>query len=157
MFMNVTHDIYPGEAVALTLSFADADGETFDVTVGALATDFPPEDDTLIAANASAQVSDTVIDVSLILDNRGDEADTLTSVTSAPDANAELIDAMDADSAPLASLDIPAQAQTAFDADSAIIRLTDLELTAGDVFPITLTFASGKTLTIAVPIVGDGS
>lgn len=157
MFMDVMHDIYPGAAVALTLTFANADGETFNVPVGALASDFPPEESTLIAANASAQVSETGLDVSLILDNRSEAAETLTGVTSIPEADATLVDLSESDDALLETLDIAPTAQTSFSADGVSIRLPDLGLTTGDAFPLTLTFESGKTLTVAVPVIGESS
>src|SRR5829696_5125375 len=40
MLMNATRDIYPGDAVALMLTFADSAGTTFDVLIAAYATDF---------------------------------------------------------------------------------------------------------------------
>jgi hypothetical protein len=55
--------------------------------------------------------------------------------------------------APTSSLEIPAQAQAAFGND-ALIRFFDLPTASIDAFALTLTFESGKTITIAAPIIG---
>ena len=87
MLMNVTRDLYPDTAVALTLTFADASGATFSIPVGAIVTDFPPEASPLITANAQAIInSDGGLDFSFTIDNQGDQADSLIgySTTGAP-------------------------------------------------------------------------
>ncbi len=159
MLMNVAHDIYPGQAVALTLTFADSSGATFDVPVAAIATDDPPQDDPLIVANALAQpdpTDDTALDISLILDNRGDADDTLTGVSS-DIGTTVLLSMTDSRALPYTTVDVPAQQQTAFTPDGVFIRLSDPTQPPGDAFPLTLTFASGKTITVAVPVAPSGA
>ncbi len=141
MLMNVIEDIYPGEAIPLTLTFADADGKTFAVPVAALATDTPPADDALIAANAAAiENEDGTLSVNLILDNRGDQPETLTGAISASvTVNFE-------------QTEIPAQTQTS---------LTEIPGLSGalknDAFQLTLIFDSGKQITLAVPVQVSGA
>jgi len=137
MLMNVSSDIYPGDAIPLTLTFADPNGSTFDVRVAAIATDDPPVDDPLIVANAAAVKNDDgTLNVALLLDNRGDQPDTLTGAISARVT------------VNVALTNIPAQTQVA---------LTDISGLAGalkkaDAFPLTLTFDSGRQITLAVPV-----
>ncbi|MFN8448685.1 MAG: copper chaperone PCu(A)C [Anaerolineae bacterium] len=160
MLMNVTADVYPGEAVPLTLTFADASGATFDRVVGAIATDFPPEDDGLIVANALAQrdpADPYSLDVSLVIDNRGDEADMLTGVASIPTTTPNLTQFVRNDSNDPDTVEIPAQAQTVFSMTGAIIRDNSLAQTPITVFPLTLSFQSGRSQTIAVPIDWSGA
>ncbi len=136
MLMNVSEDIYPGEAVPLLLTFADADGKTFAVQIAAVATDTPPSDDPLIVANAAAvKAEDGTLTVSLILYNRGDEAETLTgAISPSVTVNVELTE-------------IPAHAQVALSGISGLSgALKD------DAFPLTLIFDSGKQITLAVPV-----
>ncbi|MEO8396671.1 MAG: copper chaperone PCu(A)C, partial [Chloroflexota bacterium] len=136
MLMNVSADIYPGEAVPLLLTFADPDGKTFEVQVAAIATDIPPANDPLVVANAAAvKAEDGTLTVSLILDNRGEGAEMLTgAISPSVTVNVELTE-------------IPAHAQVA---------LTDIAGLAGalkdDAFPLTLIFDSGKQITLAVPV-----
>lgn len=155
MLMDVLRDVYPGEAVALTLTFADSEGDEFDAQIGALATDFPTEDDLLIVANAKAvALEDGAVDLSLVLDNRG-EADRLIGVSSTPPATSSLIQPEDG-SVPL-TVDIPEQARAAFSAGSVIIHLTDFEEIPDTAFTIVLTFESGKEITLAVPIIEEAA
>lgn len=137
MLMNVSEDIYPGEAVPLTLTFADSDGKTFDVPVAAIATDFPPVDDSLIVANAYAvKNEDDTLSASLILDNRGDQAETLTgAISTRVTIN-------------VASTDIPAHTQVTISDISGLAGALKKEAT----FPLTLTFESGKQITLAIPV-----
>lgn len=152
MIMNVTHDIYPGQAVALTLTFADVDGATFDILVGALATDFPPEDDTLIAANALATPNaDGGCDITVILNNRGVQDEALTDIIMNMDTAVGLAQNPLLSKIPSLPLDIPAGDAFAFQPDDIFIVI-DLALAPGDAFPLTLTFASGESITVAVPI-----
>lgn len=142
MLMNVSSDIYPGEAIALLLTFADKTGATFDVPVAAIATDTPPADDPLIVANASSiKNEDGTLRTTLILDNRGDQADTLTGVLSAY---------VTASTTPV---DVPAHSQT-------VVNHMALEAGAprkANAFPLTLFFDSGKQITIAVPVQTSGA
>lgn len=154
MLMNVTDNVYPGQAVALTLTFEDADGASYAVPVGALATDLPPEDETLLAANAVAQPVDDGLDISLILDNRGDTDETLTGVSIDFDATVTMLTLFDGRVQPYTTIDVPAHAQTIFAPDAVAIRLTDLAETPAGAFPVTLKFESGRTLTVAIPITG---
>jgi copper(I)-binding protein len=137
MLMDVSEDIYPGQAVPLTLTFADPDGKTFKVLVAAIATDFPPAADSLIAANATAiKNEDDTLSATLILDNRGNTAETLTGAISAR-----------------VTINVP---QTEIPAHKQV-ALTDIPGLAGalrkaEAFPLTLTFESGKQITLAVPV-----
>ena len=151
MLSDVSRYIYPGDVVALKLTFQDSAGETFAVPVGALALDAPPEDETLIAANALAQPNTDALDVSLLLDNRG-EADALTGVSSSLGGTAALLSRQDGRVMPYTTLDIAAQAQTTFAADGVFIQLSDFAAMPADAFTLTLEFASGRTLTAAVAL-----
>lgn len=155
MLTGISRDVYPGDTVGLTLALQDSSGASFDLPAAALALDFPPEDETLIVANALAQPDATdasALDVSLVLDNRGD-ADVLTGVSSDIGRKAAILSLTDGRVFPYSTLDIAAQAQTAFTSDGIFIRLSDLTEIPGEAFALTLTFASGKTLTVGVPVV----
>lgn len=156
MLMNVTADVYPSEAVPLTLTFADASGATFDRVVGAVATDFPPEDDGLIAANALGILGESGIDVQLVLENRGDQDDAVTAITSGAGGTITLDQNPLLSKIPELPVNIPAHGTFAFSPDDIYI-VSDLALAQGEAFPLTLEFASGKTLTVAVPITGAAS
>ena len=147
MLMNVIEDVRPGDAVPLTLKFADADGATFEVVTAGLATDLPPEDGAIIAANAVARANeDETLDVSLILDNRGEAKDTLVGVSSNPAATVGLIDG----EAVLASIELPAVQQT------VTIHLSDFSETPVGALVLTLTFETGGEVIVAAPVVeGD--
>ena len=156
MLMNVAHDIYPSQAVALTLTLSDSSGAIFTVPVGALTTDEPPADDPLIVANALAQTDDQALDVSLILDNRGAQADTLTGASSDVAKTVTLVEHGNP-ARSLDTLDVPPQAQTTLSPDGVFIRLTDLTQPPSEAFVLMLSFKSGKTVTVAVPLLGVGS
>ncbi len=161
MLMNIARDVYPGDAVALTLTFADKNGGKFTLLVGALALEDPPEDGaSMIAANAVATadpVDAKAFDVSLVLDNRG-EADSLTGAVTSEGA-ASLMSYMSGQRVmPYSTVDIPAQAQTALTApDGIFARVGNLTHAKADAFSLTLTFESGKTVTVAVPVAGANS
>jgi copper(I)-binding protein len=161
MLMNIARDVYPGDAIPLTLTFVDKGGKSFDLPVGALALDAPPEDDTLIVANTVAQpdpLEENALDVSLVLDNRGDQADMLTGAVSMEGAPALLTYLPGPRVSPYTSVEIAAQAQTPLVApDGIFIRLSNLTRKDGGAFALTLTFESGKSLTVAVPVVGAAS
>ena len=158
MLMNVTEDIYPGEAVPLTLTFADSKGITSSMVVAAVATDTPPSDNSIIAANAVAGPSERDLGVSLILENRGDEADTLMSITSnitksgvfvqPPPPNVSTTETI------TTSLEIPAHTQIVLGPPEMYIRMERLKPSPPSAFAFTLTFASGKTITLAAPVFG---
>lgn len=152
MLMNVTRDLYPGDAVALTLTFADASSATFDVVVGALATDDPPDDDSLIAANAwGAPDEDGLFQAHVLLVNRGVETDTL------PDAEGAVIFALpgieEVESSVSETVNImPGETH------ELTIPVPGLgSQPPSEAFPLTLTFQSGKTLTVAVPVAPSGA
>ncbi len=160
MLMNVTHDLYPGDAVALTLTFADSSGATFDVPVAALATDDAPTEDMLIAANALAQPAPddpTALDVTLVLDNRGASGDSINGASSDLAGTVNLMHFAESGTLPFESIYVPPQTQTPLTTDTAFIRLSDLPDPLPEALPLTLSFASGKTVTIAVPIAGAQS
>lgn len=157
MLMNATRDIHPGEAVALTLTFADADGETFDVPVAAYATDFPPPEDALMIANASADLGDEgTLNVLLLVANRGAVAETLTTVTTVPVSTAVLLWREQRSPFPISAVELPPQAETPFAPPAVFvsIRLSEFVAAPQSAFTLTLEFASGKTLTLAVPVIG---
>lgn len=147
MLMNVIADIRPGDAVPLTLTFADANGARFDVVTAGVATDFAPEENALIVANAIGTVNeDGTVDVSLIVGNRGEQADTLIGVASVPGATSGIVDG----EAVLASVDVPAGQQ------AVTIHLSDFETTPEGALVLTLTFEAGGDVISAVPLVrGD--
>ena len=194
MLENVFNDIYPGEAVALTLTFKDSGGATFSIPVGAIAGDNPPAADPLIVANAIAQPDASnpqALDVSLIFDNIGTQGDTLTGASSTTASSAALMHFSQSGIAPFASIYVPPQAQTILTPQTAFIQVSGLaaiatpDATAATMsmsmpaatqasmsmpasteapaalssvaFPLTLTFQSGKTITIAVPVTGAAS
>ena len=116
------------------------DGNTFDVPIAALATDTPPADDPLIAANAVALESDDgTLSVDLILENRSDQPEALTgAISTSVTVNVD-------------QTELPAHQQ---------ITLTDIPGLAGalkkDAFQLTLTFDSGRQITLAVPVQVSG-
>ncbi len=142
MLMNVTRDVYPDTAVTLTLTFADASGATFDQQVGALVTDYPAEASPMIVANAQAVVNaQGGLDFSLVFDNRGDQDDTLIGYSTTGESGT-----MDA-----APIPLPAGAQTPVNLKNALPM--DHLLIGGDAFPLTLSFESGATQTVAMTVV----
>ena len=158
MMMDVIRDITPGEAVALTLTFADADGATFDVPVAGIATDLPPEAGTLIAANVVGTASDDgSVDIALVLNNRADQADALVTVSSTPAATISLRHPSRADTTFFTRVEVPAGAQTVFGTESVMIRLSEFAIDPNESLPpavtLLLSFDSGSELTVAVPIV----
>lgn len=159
MLMDVTADVYPAQTITMTLTFEDADGAAFEMPVGALATDLPPEDEALIAANAVAQpdaFDDQALAIAFVLKNRGDQAESLVGFSVGADATVELAQNPLLSKMAMLPLEIPAGGAFVFQPDDMFLK-TDLLLTAGDAFPLTLEFASGKTLTVAVPVVGADS
>lgn len=148
MLMNVTEDIRPGDAVPLTLKFADMSGARFDVVTAGLAMDLPPEAGTMIVANAQAVVNDDgTVDVSLIADNRDEASDRLVGMAVVPEATSGIVDG----EAVLASLEVPAGRQ------AVTIHLSDFEVTPREALVLTLTFEAGGDVTFAVPVHEDGS
>lgn len=148
MLMNVIADIRPGDAVPLTLTFTDANGARFDVVTAGLATDLPPEESSIIAANAVGVANeDGSVDVSMIVDNRGETSDRLVGVTSVPNATSGIVDG----EAVLASAEIGVGRQP------LTIHLSDFEAPPEGALVLTLTFEAGGELTFAVPVHGDGS
>lgn len=157
MLTDISRDVYPGDTVALTLTFADSSGATFEQPVAALALDAAPAEATLIAANALAQPNAAdahALDVSLLLDNQGD-ADTLTGVSSSLGGTTLLLLEQAGRVMPYTTLDIAAQTQTVLSPDGVFIRLSDLAALPIDAFSLTLTFASGRTITLAVPVAAE--
>lgn len=156
MLMNVTHDLFADTAETLVLNFADSSGATFDVTVGALVTDLPPEESTMIVANAVSEITDfSTLDVSLIIDNRTEQTGTLIAATS-DFGHAEFQVPLSQRIAPAETLEIPAQTQTSV-GSNGLIRFFDLPTTSIEAFPLTLTFESGKVITVPVPILAGDS
>jgi len=148
MLMNMIADIRSGDAVPLTLTFADVNGARFSVVTAGLATDFPPEASSIIAANAVGTLNaDGTVDVSLILDNRGGQGDTLVGVASVPNATSGIVDG----EAVLASLEVPAGRQ------AVMIHLSDFEAPPDKMMTLTLTFAAGGELTLAAPVLEGGA
>ena len=153
MLMNLTHDIRPGEAVVLVLTFANGDGATFDVTVAGIASDLPPERETLIAANALGRLAEEgSANIALILDNRDAQPDSLIGIDSVPAAQIRLFQPSSGEVAGFTRVELPASEQTLFAADRLIIRLEGADELPGAVL-LMLTFASGRELTVAVPII----
>jgi copper(I)-binding protein len=158
MLMNATRDVRPGEAVALTLTFADPNGDTFDVPVAALATDFPTEEVVLTLANPVAVLAeDGTLDVALNLENAGDAVESLTAVSSVPASTALLLQINDGETMPYTSVDVLPQQTTTFSLEGTFVRLSDVAAEPGSAFTLTLEFASGKMLTVAVPVIGAAS
>ena len=153
MLENVLKDIYPGQAIPLTMTFAAGDGVTFDMQVGAMATDFPPDQDPLIVGNPTAWANslfpETLV-VVLILDNRGDQADKLMSVTSDLPGmqNISVSSVEQATGQVLSEVDVPAQTLI-----NLALRLSNFTQLPSAAFPLSLTFESGKTIIVAVPLV----
>ncbi len=142
MLVNVTRDLYPDTAVSLTLTFADASGATFDLPVGVMVTDFPPEASPLIVANAQAVINaDGGLDFSFSIDNQSDQDDTLIGYSTT-----SVMSMMD-----VAPVELPAGAQTNVSLNDAL--LMDNLLVGGSAFPLTLSFASGATQTIGMTVV----
>lgn len=159
MLMNLTENVYPAQTISMTLTFEDADGATFDMPVGTLVTDLPPEDDTLVAANAVAQpdmFDDQALAIAFVLENRGDQAESLVGFSVGAEATVELAQNPLLSKMAMLPLEIPAGGAFVFQPDDVFLK-TDLLLTPGNSFPLTLEFASGKTLTVAVPVVGADS
>ncbi len=155
MLMNVAHDLYANQAVALTLTFSDASGNSFDLPVGALVSENPPPADPLLIANAVAQpdASDqTALDVSLIFDNTGTQGDTLTGASADFAKAVSLMHFSQSGAAPFDSIYVPPQSETVLTPSTAFILLTGLSQPLPDAFILNLEFQSGKKLTVAVPV-----
>lgn len=158
MLMNATRDVRPGEAVALTLTFADPNGDTFDVPVAGLATDLPPEEAALRIANPVAVMADDgALDIALDIENAGDAAETLTTIVSVPASTALLLQINDGETMPYTTVDVLPQQTTVFSLEGIFIRLSEVAGEPGNAFTLTLEFASGMTLTVAVPVIGAAS
>lgn len=160
MLMNITRDIYPGDAVAFMLTFADDTGATFDMPLAALATDFPPPEDPLIIANAAADANDDgTLNVSLLIDNHGNTSETLTTVTSVPASTTELQWREQRAAFLVTAIQLPPQSDTDFAASGTFVHiyLSEFAATPSSAITLTLEFESGKTFTIAVPIIGAAS
>jgi hypothetical protein len=151
----VTHDIYPGQAVALTLIFEGTEGEIFAMPVGALATDFPPDDASLIAANAIGVLNKSGFDVWMLLENRGEEVDALAEMISDSGGSAGLMQSPPNPEIPALPLEIPANGMIEFLPEATFIQVSQLETPPDDAAILTLAFASGRKLTVAVPITGE--
>lgn len=57
MLLGMTQDIYPGQAIPLTLTLTGDDDSRTELTVAALVTDFPPERTPLIVSGAFARIA----------------------------------------------------------------------------------------------------
>jgi copper(I)-binding protein len=155
MLTDLTRDLYPDEAVKLMLTFADSSGATFEVPVGAVVTDFPPEESTIRVLNVAAvQADDGALELSLSIDNDSPEQELLISVTTAFEGT-EWVRNEPEGFAPSIIL-LPNQ-EVRLTSDEAFIRVTDTGETPPDAFPIILIFASGKIVTVGVPIVTGAS
>ncbi len=155
MLMNVAHDLYANQAVALTLTFSDSSGSSFDLPVGALVSANPPPADPLLIANAVAQAdaSDkSALDVSLILDNTGTQGDTLTGAAADFAKAVALMHFSQSGAAPFDSIYVPPQSETVLTPDTAFVLLTGLSQPLPEAFVLTLDFQSGKKLIVAVPV-----
>ena len=182
MLMELNDDLLPGEAIALTLTFEAADGEPFDVTVGAVVTDALPVETALVVVNpwaratASAEAMDMATDEPMAestgepmmtdavsaaymrIANRGELADRLVSAASPIASIVEIHEmAMENDvmrMRPVDGLDIPASEAAVLEPGGYHIMLMGLvrDLLPGEAIPLTLTFESGVELTIAATV-----
>jgi copper(I)-binding protein len=140
MLMDVTRDFYPGGAIPVTLTFAYDSEATIDITVAALVTDDPPADESIL----------------LILDNRGDQSDSLIGAANPTAQSSELRE----DRAVIESIEVPPHTQTILAPEwvgepervemGRSIRLNGLQGTLTMAFPLELWFASGRKLIVPV-------
>ena len=182
MLMELRDDLLPGEAIPLTLTFEAADGEPFDVTVGAVVTDALPVESDLVVlgawarATASAEAMDMATDEPMAestgepmmidaisaaymrIENRGESADRLLSAASLIASIVEIHEmAIENDvmrMRPVDGLDIPAGEAAVLEPGGYHIMLMGLtrDLLPGEAIPLTLTFESGVELTIAATV-----
>ena len=157
------------DGLTLTLTFEDSAGSLYDATTGALPADAAPEPGDVVVlagwarptALDEADVGDPAEVISgayLTLENRGDEANALVSLSSPRVGVVELHETQMDDGMmrmrPLAALPLEPGEQHALAPGGEHLMLIDLEshLLPGQVVPLTLTFESGQTLTVAVPV-----
>jgi copper(I)-binding protein len=158
MLMNLTRDLYPDETISLILTFANDFG-TFDRVVGAVVTDLPPADDGLIVADAEGAPSHTYgYKLGVFIDNRTDQAETLIGISSGANGIGIITDASptlrDADEIPFEPLEIAPHTQIRLAPEATYVYVSGVEPRPTDALPLTLIFASGKTITVAAPIFG---
>jgi copper(I)-binding protein len=155
MMMDLTRDLYPGEAEKLVLTFADSSGTTFEIPVGALVTDLPPEESTARVVNVVAvQADDGALELALTIDNNSDIEDKLISV-SEPLSGTELLAEAQTSFAP--SIILMPRQETRLTSEQEFIRLTDTSEPLPNAFPIILIFASGKFMTVGVAVVAGAA
>lgn len=182
MLMELNDDLLPNEAIALALTFEAADGEVFDLTVGAVVTDALPVETALVVVNpwaratASAEAMDMVTDEPMAestgeptitdavsaaymrIANRGELADRLVSAASPIASVVEVHEVAMVDDVmqmrPVEGVDIPASEAVVLEPGGYHIMLMGLtrDLLPGEAIPLTLTFESGVELTIAAMV-----
>ncbi len=157
------------DGLAVTLMFEDADGNAYAVTTGALPADAAPEQGAIVVLAGWARPTaldktdasdpaDVISGAYLTLENRGDEADALISISSPRIATVELHETqMDGGimrMRPLAALPLePGERHTLAPGDQHLMLIgLESHLLPGQVVALTLTFESGVTLTVAVPV-----
>ena len=157
------------DGLTLTLTFADADGNVYDATTGALPADAAPEPGDLVVLAGWARPTaldetdagdpaEVISGAYLTLENQGDEAETLVALSSPRAGVVELHETQMDDGMmrmrPLVALPLAAGEQHTLAPGGEHLMLIDLQshLLPGQVVPLTLTFESGVTLTVAVPV-----
>lgn len=160
------------DGLALTLTFEDADGALYDVPTGALPADAASDSGDMVVLSGWARPTalseadagdpgEVISGAYLTLENRGDEADALVSLGSPRVAAVELHETqMDGGMMrmrPLVALTLEPGERHALTPGGEHLMLIGLEshLLPGQVVPLTLTFESGQTLTVAVPVIDE--
>jgi copper(I)-binding protein len=157
MLMNAIRDIHPGDAVALTLTFADAAGTTFEVPVAAYATDIPLLTEPLIVANAVALAArEGKFNLLLLVDNRSDTSETLTTITTVPASTAQLHWREQRSAFTVSAVELAPQADIGVASSGVFVHahLSEFAVEPQSAMTVTLEFESGKVLTLAAPIIG---
>jgi copper(I)-binding protein len=174
MLFELDAEILPGDALPIVLTFEREDGDPFEITVGALATDEVPVVGDLVVTGAwarptlaerpegadmtTAEPTDAVSAAYMMIENRGNAADRLIGAASPAAGIVEIHETtMDGDVMRMNridGLDIPAGEAATLAPRGYHIMLMELvdDLYPGDAIALTLTFESGAEITIGVPI-----
>jgi copper(I)-binding protein len=114
-------------------------------------TDLPPKETSMVAANTIAMsFARDYMQITVILDNRDTQTDTLISVES-PLGKVVILDKTIRFTDPFTPVEIPITEQTPFETGWLLMALRNF-LPPPEAFPLTLTFESGKVITVAVPV-----